>query len=71
MFSGDLKKLPLADVFQSVHQNGLSGALSIRASHGERLVAFQEGFVTGCALPEGEEHGIAAELVRRRDAAID
>lgn len=66
MFAGDLKKLPLADVFQSIHQNSLSGALAIRDPGGERLVAFREGFVVGCAAPAGEEHGIADELVRRR-----
>jgi len=66
-FSGDLKKLPLADVFQSVHQNQLTGALAIRPpERGERLVAFEDGLVVGCALPEGEEHGIAAELIRRK-----
>lgn len=65
-FAGDLNKLPLADVFQSIHQNSLSGALAIRDANGERLVAFREGFVTGCAAPVGEEHGIADELVRRR-----
>lgn len=65
-FAGDLHKLPLADVFQSIHQNSLTGALAIRDVHGERLVAFREGFVTGCAGPVGEEHGIADELVRRR-----
>ncbi|MCO5169916.1 MAG: DUF4388 domain-containing protein [Planctomycetes bacterium] len=65
-FAGDLRKLPLADVFQSIHQNSLTGALAIRDAHGERLVAFREGFVVGCAAPAGEEHGIADELVRRR-----
>lgn len=65
-FAGDLKKLPLADVFQSIHQNSLSGALAIRDAAGERLVAFRDGFVIGCAAPMGEEHGIADELVRRR-----
>lgn len=65
-FAGDLKKLPLADVFQSIHQNGLTGALAIRDPHGERLVAFKEGYVVGCAAPVGEEHGIADELVRRK-----
>lgn len=65
-FAGDLKKLPLADVFQSIHQNSLTGALAIKDAHGERLVAFREGFVVGCAAPTGEEHGIADELVRRR-----
>ena len=65
-FTGDLKKLPLADVFQSIHQNSLTGALAIRDARGERLVAFKDGFVSGCAAPQGEEHGIADELVRRK-----
>lgn len=65
-FAGDLKKLPIADVFQSIHQNSMTGALAIRDGHGERLVAFKGGFVIGCAGPVGEEHGIADELVRRQ-----
>ncbi len=65
-FAGDLKKLPLGDVFQSIHQNSMTGALAVRDPHGERLVAFKAGFVIGCAGPPGEEHGIADELVRRR-----
>jgi tetratricopeptide (TPR) repeat protein len=63
-FTGDLKKLPLADVFQSIHQNTLSGALIIRAPAGERLVSFEQGLVTGCAGADGQ--GIGDELVRRR-----
>lgn len=65
-FKGELSKLPIADVMQSIHQNGMSGALAIRDDYGERLIAFEEGMVTGCAVPEGREHGIAEELVRRK-----
>ncbi|MEZ6188303.1 MAG: DUF4388 domain-containing protein [Planctomycetota bacterium] len=65
-FKGELSKLPIADVMQSIHQNGMTGALAIRDDHGERLIAFKDGMVTGCAVPEGREHGIAEELVRRR-----
>ena len=66
-FAGDLKKLPLGDVFQSIHQNGLTGALAVRdAKGGERLVAFEEGFVTGCSELEGDERDIADELVRQQ-----
>jgi tetratricopeptide (TPR) repeat protein len=65
-FAGDLKKLPLGDVFQSIHQNALTGALAVRDQNGERLVAFKQGFVVGAAPPVGEEHGIADELVRRK-----
>ncbi|MCA8921539.1 MAG: DUF4388 domain-containing protein [Planctomycetes bacterium] len=65
-FKGELSKLPIADVMQSIHQNSMSGALAIRDDYGERLIAFEAGMVTGCAVPEGREHGIAEELVRRR-----
>ena len=64
-FAGDLKKLPLGDVFQSIHQNGLTGALAIRDGRGERLVAFESGFVCGCVLPEGQARNLREELVRR------
>lgn len=64
-FAGDLKKLPLADVFQSIHQNGMSGALAIRDGRGERLVAFEAGLVKCCVLPEGQARNLAEELVRR------
>ncbi len=65
-FKGDLRKLPLADVFQSIHQNGMTGALAVRDHRGERLVAFQGGFVTGCASLPTDEDDLAHELVRRR-----
>ena len=64
-FAGDLKKLPLADVFQSIHQNGMSGALAIRDGRGERLVAFEAGMLRCCVLPEGQARNLAEELVRR------
>lgn len=70
-FAGDLQKFPLADVFQSCHQNRLTGALAIRDARGERLIAFEEGMVTGCAgLDEGDET-LAGELVRRRLVSPD
>lgn len=65
-FAGDLKKLPLGDVFQSIHQNGMTGALAVRDAHGgERLVAFEDGYVTGCSEQPGDERDIADELVRQ------
>jgi tetratricopeptide (TPR) repeat protein len=65
-FAGDLKKLPLGDVFQSIHQNGMTGALAVRdAQGGERLVAFEDGYVTGCSEQAGDERDIADELVRQ------
>ncbi|MGE0712024.1 MAG: DUF4388 domain-containing protein [Planctomycetota bacterium] len=64
-FAGDLQKLPLADVFQSIHQNSLSGALAVRDPRGERLVAFDAGSVIGCADIEGKEEDVADELVRQ------
>ncbi|MBL4846872.1 MAG: DUF4388 domain-containing protein [Planctomycetes bacterium] len=64
-FAGDLKKLPLGDVFQSIHQNGMTGALAVRDALGtERLVSFEQGFVTGC-LETGVETDMADELVRQ------
>lgn len=66
-FAGDLKKLPLGDVFQSIHQNGMTGALAVRdAQGGERLVAFDNGFVTGCSEQPGDDRDIADELVRQQ-----
>lgn len=64
-FKGDLKKLPLADVFNSVHQNSMSGALAVRDVKGERLIAFETGFVTGCTALDDDDD-LAGELVRRR-----
>ncbi|HBP16445.1 MAG TPA: hypothetical protein DEA08_01455 [Planctomycetes bacterium] len=65
-FAGDLQKLPLADVFQSIHQNGLTGALAVRDTKGERLVSFDSGLVTGCADVPDKIEDVADELVRQR-----
>lgn len=65
-FAGDLQKLPLADVFQSIHQNGLTGALAVRDTRGERLVSFDSGLVTGCADVADKVEDVADELVRQR-----
>jgi tetratricopeptide (TPR) repeat protein len=66
-FAGDLSKLPLADVFQSIHQNTMTGAVAIETPQGQHLISFQSGLLTGCAPPPGEaDHTIGDELVRRR-----
>jgi DNA-binding transcriptional regulator YdaS (Cro superfamily) len=66
-FAGDLQKLPLADVIQSIHQNSLSGALAVRNGLGERLVSFDGGMVTGCADIETRHEGdVGDELIRQQ-----
>ena len=70
-FTGDLKKLPLGDVFQNIHQNEMSGALAITEDRGEWLVAFEGGFVTGCASPASADAALGDELVRRRVVDAD
>lgn len=64
--SGDLGKFPLADVLQSINQNGMSGALAVRDRLGERLIQFEDGWVTGCVGIESDSKELGAELIRQR-----
>jgi tetratricopeptide (TPR) repeat protein len=68
-FEGDLKNLPLADVLQSIHQNNLTGTLSVKDVKGERRVAFAGGFIVAFQAAPGEGHGVIEFLAKRRVVA--
>lgn len=46
-FSGDLTGIHLADVFQNIHGNRLTGTMQVSTREGDRYVYFQQGLITG------------------------
>ncbi|MHC4852470.1 MAG: DUF4388 domain-containing protein, partial [Planctomycetota bacterium] len=46
-FSGDLKGIHLADVFQNIHSNRLTGTIKVSTRDGDRYVYFKEGLIAG------------------------
>ena len=46
-FSGDLKGIHLADVFQNIHGNRLTGTIKVSTRDGDRYVYFKEGLIAG------------------------
>lgn len=68
-FEGDLKNLPLADVLQSIHQNNLTGTLSVKDTKGERRVAFSGGYIVAYRPAPGDGHPVIDALAKRRIVA--
>jgi len=46
-FSGDLTGIHLADVFQNIHSNRLTGTMQVSTRDGDRYVYFQDGLIAG------------------------
>jgi tetratricopeptide (TPR) repeat protein len=64
-FSGDLRGIGLADVFQNVAANRLDGTLCIRWRREERYVRFEGGAVRGFSLGVGRGLPLADHLRAR------
>ncbi len=65
-FSGDLKEIQLADVFQNIHTNRLTGTLLVRARKGDRYVYFREGLVAGFSLGLNKGLPVVEHLAQRQ-----
>ena len=70
-FTGDLKDIQLADVFQNIHSNRLTGTLKVTARQVDRFVYFNcpenrehiRGKLAGLAIPFEEQSVETASLL--------
>jgi hypothetical protein len=65
-FEGELKKVPLADVLRTIHQNSLSGTLTVKDARGERRIPFLDGRAAAFQALPGEERPVLDALAKRR-----
>ena len=65
-FEGDLKDVPIGDVLRTIHQNSLSGTLTIKDARGERRTACIDGRVAAFQPLPGEERPVLDALSKRR-----
>ena len=65
-FSGDLADISLADVFQNISSNRLSGTLIVSVAGGKRYIYFAKGLVAGYSLGVNRGLAISEHLVNRQ-----
>jgi len=70
-FSGDLADISLADVFQNISSNRLTGTLIVSVVGGKRYIYFAEGSVAGYSLGVKRGLAIAEHLVNRQYITSD
>src|SRR5690606_16878148 len=64
-FSGDLRGIGLADVFQNLAGNRASGTLCVQSRGSERYVRFEEGAITGVSAGVGKGLPLIEWLIER------
>lgn len=64
-FSGDLRGISLADIFQNIAGNMISGTLRVHWRNTERFVRFESGKVAGFSLGPSKGLPILDHLVKR------
>ena len=64
-FSGDLTGIHLADVFQNIHSNRLTGTMQVSTRDGDRFVYFQDGLIAGYSRGVNKGLPMGSHLAQR------
>ncbi len=64
-FSGDLTGIHLADVFQNIHSNRLTGTMEVSTRDGDRYVYFREGLIAGYSRGVNKGLAMGSHLAQR------